>query len=147
MLTGSITLSLGDQHSMVLWQDGSVWSTDLKSRGQIPSRRHFEEVISSGATSVAAGNGFSMVLKEDGSVWGVGRNSYGQLGDGTRVKRDFFSFSQTVPGAKAVSAGGSHAMVLTYTGRVRAMGRNKYGELGEGTMALSIKGSIILILA
>ena len=129
---------------MVLRQDGSLWSTDVKATSQY---KHFEEVLSSGVMAAAASTGFSIVLKQDGSVWGVGRNSYGQLGDGTRVKSDFFSFSQTVPGAKAVSAGGSHAMVLTYTGRVRAMGRNKYGELGEGTMALSIKGSIILILA
>ena len=67
MLAGSIVaLALGDRHSMILKQDGSVWSTAMNSRDvMIPSHNvstHFVQTVSSSATAVDAGTSFSIVL-------------------------------------------------------------------------------------
>ena len=112
MRSGFVTLALGNQHSIILKQDGSVWST-ANDGDDIPSEDHFAKVMSHGAIAVAAGNGFSLVLKKDDSFWVSGRNLKGQLGDGTRIKKEKFSFVQVIDGAKAVAAGLSHSMVLS----------------------------------
>ena len=133
MLADVVRLALGDQHSMILKQDGSVWSTPIHLRGLAYGDNRFAQVILSGATAVAAGTGFSMVLKQDGSFWAMGRNYHGQLGDGTRMRQDKFFFVQAIPGAKAIAAGASHSMVLTQEGSVSLAGSNKYGQLGDGS--------------
>ena len=45
MVTGFIQLALGDQHSMVIRQDGSVWSTAITLRGDpLRGATHFAQV-------------------------------------------------------------------------------------------------------
>ena len=137
-MVGSVTLdlALGDQHSIILRQDGSVWSTSISiftsSRGH---GKLFERVISEGAIAIAAGPDFSMVIKRDGSLWGAGRNYRGQLGDGTVIKKTKFTYLRMIPGAKAVVVGGGHSMVLTRKGDVFITGWNKYGQLGDASPA------------
>ena len=80
MLAGLVKVALGNLHSMVLYKDGSVWSTGATVGGPVG---RFAQVFSSGVTAIAAGPGFSMVIKQDGSVWATGQNSNGQFGDGT----------------------------------------------------------------
>ena len=136
MLTDFINLILGYQHSVILRQDGSVWSTAINLHGAIipssTSSRYFFPVFPSGATAAAAGNAFSVVLKQDDSVWAIGRNNRGQLGDGTSVDRkDTFRNVQFIIGARAVAAGGYHSMILTEEGSVWVTGWNVYGQLGD----------------
>ena len=135
MSAGFVAFALGGQHSMILKQDGSVWSTGISLRGSGPSAgssKFLVQVLPSGATAIAAGYFHSIALKEDGGVWAMGRNAKGQLGDGTAVGKAKFFFVQMIPGAKAVAAGGHHSMVLTQAGQVWATGWNQYGQLGHG---------------
>ena len=142
MLTDIVRFALGDQHSMILKQDGSVWSTSVALRGShLPLRgsphsfsKQFVNAIPSNAIAMAAGTAFSMVLRNDGSLWATGRNSKGQLGDGTQTSKDTFVFVTTIDGAKDVATGGYHSIVLTEEGRVWVTGWNKYGQLGDGLM-------------
>ena len=96
MLSGVVGLALGDQHSMILKEDGSVWGTGKNSDGQIgdgsrTSRANFVKVIPSDGQAVAAGKDHSMVLKQDGSVWATGVNDLGQLGDGSDTDKKYFA--------------------------------------------------------
>ena len=80
--------ALTHRYSMVLKQDGSVWTTGKNSDGQLgdgstTDKSSFAQVLFGAAQVVAAGRDFSMVLKQDGSVWATGKNNHGQLGDGT----------------------------------------------------------------
>ena len=134
MLADIAGLVLGNQHSMLLGKDGSVWSTVITLRRLATTDKvvdPFIKVIEDGAMLLAAGVDFSLVLKQDGSVWGMGRNSRGQLGDGTRVAKEEFLFVQLFPGAKGLVAGACHSLIVTEDGRVLATGWNKYGQLGD----------------
>ena len=134
MLTAVVKFALGAQQSMILKQDGSVWSTAINLLNEFPVAaicKRFAQVISTGATEVAAGTGYSMIVKEDGSLWAMGRNSRGQLGTGTKDKKHSFVFVHSITGAKAVAAGSYHSMVLTEQGQVLVAGWNKYGQLGD----------------
>ena len=99
-------VAAGTRHSMVVKNDGSVWTTlfnvDGKSRESSQSRRGiFVQVISSGAEAIAASNYHSMVLKQDGTVWAAGSNKFGQLGHSGPYKNSIRNFVkiQIVAGA------------------------------------------------
>ena len=89
MFADAIRLALGDQHSMLLDRDGSVWSAGVTCSGV---RERFVQVIPSGVATAAACNSHSMVMKQDGSVWAVGENSKVQLGNETKTTGAHFSW-------------------------------------------------------
>ena len=130
-LTDHVRLALGNRHSMVLKQDGSVWSTGVDVDGQ---RESFVKVISGDAVAAAAGNYYSIVVKQDGGVWTTGKNSKGHLSffDGSATTRSYFYFARSIRSAKVVAAGGFHCLILS-AGRVWVAGWNKFGQLGTGS--------------
>ena len=136
-------MSLGDAHSMVLKQDGSVWVTGWNEYGQLGdgSREQedkgtvysccFMQAVSGGVKDVTTGYAHSMMLKQDRSVWATGWNNHGQLGDGT--SGDITSFVQVVSGGvQALASGAFHNMLLKNDGSVWATGFNQHGQLGDG---------------
>ena len=131
-------VAAGDGHSMVLEQDGSVWSTGMNKRGQLgdgsnTDRHVFVQAISSYAKAVAAGAEHSLVVMRDGSVCATGYNLHGQLGDGSTTDRNRF-FQVISGGAEAVAAGSGHSMMLKQDGSVWGTGENEYGQLGDGSV-------------
>ena len=83
ILAGLVQLALGDQHSMILKRDGSVWSTVITLDVLAPAldgSKDFEQVLAGGATAAAAGIRYSMVLKQDGTVWTSRKNTRARVG-------------------------------------------------------------------
>ena len=130
MLTGVVGLAPGTFHTILVKQDGSVWSTGVNLDDPSES---FVQVMSSGAMAAAAGNDFSVVLKRDGTVYTTRQNSRAEhsIFDGSANDKGTFSVVANIPGAKAIAAGGYHSMVLTQEGRVWVTGWNNYGQLGD----------------
>ena len=108
MLAGVVDLALGNFHSILVKQDGSVWCSGLNSNGQlgitlaITFSKRFVQVIASEALAAAAGFGHSMVLTQDGNVWVTGQNSKGQLGDGSKASTGTFLYVQITGTANMV---------------------------------------------
>ena len=130
MHPGVVELAPSAYHTMLVRQDGSVWSTGVYSDDR---RTSFVQIFSKGATAAAAGNYYSIVIFQDASVWITGKDSQGQLSffDGSTTSKASFSKVKITPGAKAVAAGGYHCIILTQVGHVWAVGWNKYGQLGN----------------
>ena len=125
-LGGVVGLAAGIFHSIVLKQDGSVWSTGASSDAR------FVEVMSSRAMAVDAGTGYSIVLKKDGSVWTTDEpNAKSSFLNRSKTIRRTFSVVRIITDAKAVAAGTYHSIVLTQEGHVWASGWNKHGQLGD----------------
>ena len=136
---GAKAVATGSGHSIMVRDDGSVWSTGMNIYGQLgdgsnTDRDRFVQVIASYVRSVTAGAEHSLVLKRDWSVWATGFNMYGQLGDGSTI--DSNEFVPVFNSAEAVAAGGHHSMVLKQDGSVWATGDNEYGQLGDGSSKL-----------
>ena len=143
---GVDAIAAGDNHSMVLKKDGSVWSTGNNEHGQLgdgtTNKHAFIKVIDDGVVAIAAGSKHSMVLKKDGSVWCTGNNEHGQLGDGSTAGKNAFTMVID-DGVVAIAAGGDDSMVLKADGSVWTTGKkadaSTTDENGLGTLSSLIQ--------
>jgi len=143
----SAAVSAGEDHTMIIKSDGSLWTCGNNMYGQIgdgtvtkyenyqrseDNTRYAPVKIMDGVASVSAGWTHSMAVKTDGSLWAWGgRNVFGKLGDGTKIDR--YSPVKIMDSVASVSAGESHTMAVKTDGSLWAWGYNHLGELGDGT--------------
>jgi hypothetical protein len=84
-ITSVATVDGGDQHSVALKTDGTVWTWGSNLWGQVGTTSNTAPAQVpglSGVAAIAAGAYHTVALKNDGTVWAWGSNSYGQLGTG-----------------------------------------------------------------
>lgn len=101
----SQVLSLGDYHSGVIAQDGSLYMWGVNDFGQIgdgtTKNRYKPTKILDHVVSVSLGDYYSGAITQDGSLYMWGSNVYGQIGDGT-TKARYTPTQITIPGGVAL---------------------------------------------
>jgi alpha-tubulin suppressor-like RCC1 family protein len=133
-----IAVAEGDQHTLALRSDGTVWAWGRGEHGQlgngdtIGSLTPVQTLGLTHVVAVAAGLWNSVALRSDGTVWAWGNNDYGQLGDGTTTARYTPVRVRGLSNVVAISAGNGFGMALRTDGTVWTWGDNHYGELGDG---------------
>lgn len=138
------TVSAGENYSILLKDDGTVWTWGTNEYGQLGDgtttlKTKPEQVIGlESVTAISTEGQHSLALKNDGTVWAWGDNSYGELGIGTRTN------AQTEPvqivgltDVKAIAAGSNNSFFLKTDGTVWGCGYNGKGQLGNGTTTQS----------
>jgi hypothetical protein len=135
VITGA--LAAGDNHTLALKEDGTVWAWGANNLGQVGNGTMTHQSspvqVLTGVVAIAAGGEHSLAVKADGSVWGWGRNTNSQLGDGTTFTRLSPVQSTGITTAVQVAAGSNHTLVLMADRTVWAMGANSLGQIGDGT--------------
>lgn len=142
-INNAIKISAGSRHSVLLKDDGTVWSWGRNSSGQlgdgtlinssIPIKiKDLEDVI-----DIEAGSDFTIALKKDGSLWRLGANPYTVFAavnpaDFPIRIEDPLDSSGYLTGVKSISAADSHVMLLKNDGSVWTFGDNRFGQLGNG---------------
>jgi alpha-tubulin suppressor-like RCC1 family protein len=154
-LTGVTAIATGDNHSLALKSDGSVWAFGENTYGQLGNA-----TTSTGATSlpvqvkgqggsgfltdifaIAAGGGHSLAVDNQGRVWAWGLNDSGQLGrnnttnSSTPVLVLDTTGSGNLTGVSRVAGGSWHSIALKGDGTVVAWGWNSSGQVGDGTQS------------
>jgi alpha-tubulin suppressor-like RCC1 family protein len=86
------SLESNTSHTMVLKNDGTLWSCGYNNKGQLgigttTNTNTLAQVGSSTWSKVRCGRWHTLALDSNGSLWAWGDNSYGQLGDGTTTNR------------------------------------------------------------
>ena len=131
----SQVLSLGDYHSGVIAQDGSLYMWGVNDFGQIgdgtTKNRYKPTKILDHVVSVSLGDYYSGAITQDGSLYMWGSNDSGQIGDGTTEDR--YKPTKILDHVIAVSLGDDHSGAITQDGSLYMWGRNYYGEIGDGT--------------
>jgi alpha-tubulin suppressor-like RCC1 family protein len=146
-LADVIGVAAGQEHSLALKSDGTVWAWGSQDRGQlgVPGTSDDTaipvEVRMNGTNplipldhvrDIAAGGGHSLALRNDGTVWTWGFNNFGQLGVST-APLDIASSARKVQDLKdivAIAAGDNFSLALKSDGTVWAWGANDRGQLG-----------------
>ena len=146
----AVAIAAGQQFSLALLADGTVWGWGYNGLGQLgttagtcpdgqPCVRtpHQIDGIDSVA-AIATGIFHVVALKRDGSVWTWGFNYYGQLGTGSTA---YSSPTPTrvdgLPAIRSVGSGRTFSFALAVTGETFAWGNNSSGEFGNGTTTSS----------
>jgi alpha-tubulin suppressor-like RCC1 family protein len=134
--SNATTFSTGSYHSLIIKNDGSLWTYGTNTYGQLgdgtttsnpsPTAPIMNDVI---AVSARAEQSFA--IKNDGTLWAWGSNSAGQLGDGTTEKR--LSPVKIMDGVAAVKAGITCTLAIKTDDTLWAWGSNSRGQLGDGT--------------
>lgn len=138
VMTGVSAISAGENYTMIIKSDGTLWACGSNDYGQLAlnngttytNNRTVKQVMA-GVAAVSAGYSHTMIVKKDGTLWACGSNYFGQLGDGTNT--NLSSAKQVMSGVKDVAAGFNLTMILMKDGTLWACGSNDYGQLGDGT--------------
>jgi alpha-tubulin suppressor-like RCC1 family protein len=145
--SGAIAVAAGNDHSLALKADGTVWAWGYNSYGQlgnnsitnsqVPVQVQFPSGNTSPVVSVAAGGNHSLAVKADGTAWAWGQNDYGQLGNNSTAYRTVpvpvqFPSGNSSP-VVSVSGGWLHSAALKADGTLWAWGANDFGQLGNGS--------------
>jgi alpha-tubulin suppressor-like RCC1 family protein len=143
-LAGVKSLIGGEDFSLALLADGTVWAWGGNGAGQLgngtTSGRLLPNQITglSGIVSITSGTQHSLALRSDGAVFGWGLNNQGQIGDGTSGNIRTGPVQVVGVGGEGflcnivgVAAGNNFSLALRSDGRVFAWGNNSIGQLGN----------------
>lgn len=148
-----LRFTAGNQVSLALRQDGSVWGWGVVSGGSLSQARPLTYFYNQaapvqavdaadrplgGVTDVHTASGHTLMLRDDGTLWATGNNGKGELGDGTTTLRlSVVPVSSAAGGAftevVTIGAGSQNSYAITRDGNAWAWGNNFYQQIGDGT--------------
>ena len=141
--TNIIAIAAGDNHSMALKSDGTVWVWGSNEFAQIGNGTAsgvdqlvpVQNTTLSNITQIAAGVFHSMAQDKTGKVFVWGDNFYGQVGNGAASDTPQTTPVQTatLSGVIEIDTAGFTNYARLADGSVRAWGANDGGEIGNGT--------------
>jgi alpha-tubulin suppressor-like RCC1 family protein len=147
-LTGISAIAAGQQFSLALKNDGTVWAWGENSTGQLGDNSSLERhtpvpvhsVDNTGVlrniTSLVAGGGHALALASDSTVYAWGFNINGELGNNTQLNDSLpaqvhgSNNSGILTGVSSISAGDYFSAAIGPGGTVWTWGFNFYGQLG-----------------
>lgn len=127
------TIAVGENHSLVIKSDMSLWAAGDNSKGQLglgetTSESNGQKVMDKVAF-VEANDDVSFAIDQNGTLYGWGDNSKGQV-DPSVSSEYIYKPTKLMDNVKDVAAGDTHTVALMKDGSVIGWGSNEYGELG-----------------
>ncbi|MGC2165800.1 MAG: Ig-like domain-containing protein [Gallionella sp.] len=129
-----LTVSAGENHSLAVKSDGTVWVWNSNYYGQFGNGTTQDSLVPvqmlavGQVVAVAAGIAHSLALQPDGSVWASGGNWLGQLGDGTTISKDLPVQVPSLSNIVEISAYRNQSLALKSDGTIWAWGDNGFGS-------------------
>ena len=143
-LSNVIAIEAGNNFSLALKSDGTVWAWGANNNGQLGDgtlnpRAEPMQVGTSVAgfnniVGISAGQTHAIAVKSDGTVWLWGSNVNAEVGNGASGGNQLVPVQNSfLTGIVQVSAGSHFSVARRADGTVLAWGFNVRGEMGDGT--------------
>lgn len=130
------TIAVGENHSLVIKSDMSLWAAGDNSSGQLGAGSDTESSngvkIMDKVAYIAANDDASFAIDVNGTLYGWGDNSHGQISPDTSAQV-IYKPQKLMDNVAQVSAGEEHTVALLQDGSVVGWGSNEYGELGTSS--------------
>jgi len=137
----ALATAAGQNHSLAVRTDGSVWAWGSNSNGQLGEGTPGLLNAASEPRRVGAANDWAQIsagaahstfaIKTNGTLWAWGYNTYGQLGDNTTTQRPApIQIGDNTDWAEVASS--HHTLAVRTDGSLWAWGYNAYGQVGNG---------------
>lgn len=132
-------ISAGNNHTVVLKFDGSVWAAGLNASGQLGDNSLTEHILLAGVNNLGSGSGVvtvrcggshSLALMSDGTVSAWGENGSGQIGNNSLTDQKVPLAVSGLNNVTAIAGGGGHSLALIADGTLKAWGENADGQIG-----------------
>lgn len=132
------TIAAGENHSLVIKSDMSLWAAGDNSKGQLgigsaESESNGAKVMDK-VVYVEANDDVSFAIDQNGTLYGWGDNSSGQVDPGSS-NMYIYKPQKLMDNVTEVAAGDTHTVALLRDGSVMGWGSNEYGELGFSSNA------------
>ncbi len=139
-LSDVIALAAGDDHTLALKADGSIWAWGDNPNGELGTGntdRYTNPTQLTGITAIAiaAGGNHSVALLADGTVRTWGFNNHGQLGNGNTTNSNVPVQVTGLTGVVGIAAGYEFTLAVLSDGSVKAWGHDDSFQLGNGATA------------
>ena len=131
----------GQEHSLAIKTDGTLWSWGRNSGGRLGLGNivYRSSPVQVGAlttwSQIAGGYDFSLAAKTDGTMWSWGTNGVGQLGlgdGGSYTQRSSPVQIGALTTWSQIASGNFHSLAVKTDGTLWGWGRNSAGQLGLG---------------
>jgi len=138
-ISGVTAIAAGDQHSLALKSDGTMWGWGNNDYGQLGDSTQVQRNLPvqvhglANVTGISAALYTSFAIRADSTAWSWGANSSGILGDGSSGTRHVPGQVAILSGVVNIFAGTFHCMAIRSDGTAWAWGDNGSFQLGDGT--------------
>jgi len=128
------TIAAGDNHSLVIRSDKTLWAAGDNSYGQLGVNTGDDDwslgvKVMNNVVFAEANDNVSFAIDANGALYGWGDNTHGQIS--SRASDYITEPYKIMENVVMVSAGASHTVALTKDGTAYGWGSNDYGELGK----------------
>lgn len=150
-MTDAVSIAAGENFSLVLKKDGTVWAFGSNEFGQQGSSDilvypgseagvHQVQKLAN-VKSIHTISRHALAVLQDGTVWGWGDNGYGKLGDFSLNKQEPVQLPLT--DVASAATGDNFTLLLKKDGTVWALGSNNTFGLGQGVHPDDLPGSVV----
>ena len=129
------TIAVGENHSLVIKSDKTLWAAGDNSYGQLGVNTVDESSgikVMNNIVYAEANDNVSFAIDANGTLYGWGDNSEGQV-SASQSRYMIDQPLKLMDDVVAVSAGDTHTLALKSDGTVYGWGSNSYGELGRSS--------------
>ncbi|MBP6884172.1 MAG: hypothetical protein KBC06_02985, partial [Candidatus Pacebacteria bacterium] len=137
-------LTAGNNHTLALKSNGTVWAWGYNSQGQLGDGTTTGRLIPaqvsslSGIIQIASGALFSgasssYAVKSDGTAWSWGYNGQAQLGNGSTTQSNSPGQISGLSGITSIATGSLTAYAVKSDGSLWAWGANNTGQIGDNS--------------